>query len=72
VFVVPWVYRPRKRSAAAPNAGVLNPNISPVVPSTISTKSAADRLTEIEDLHNRKLMTDPEYQEKRAKIIAGL
>lgn len=35
-------------------------------------KSIADRLQEIEDLHNTKLITDQEYQEKRAKIIAEL
>jgi hypothetical protein len=42
------------------------------VASSVSTKSIADRLSEIEELHNRKLMTDREYQEKRARIIAEL
>jgi hypothetical protein len=48
------------------------PSVDSVVPSPVSTKSAAVRLEEIEDLHNRKLLTDPEYQDKRAKIIAEL
>jgi hypothetical protein len=48
----------------------INPNLS--VPPSDSTKSVADRLKEIEDLHDRKLLTDPEYQDKRAKIIAEL
>ena len=61
------------RSAGAP--AVSEPIISPVttvVPPSVSTKSVADRLKEIEDLHDRKLLTDPEYQDKRAKIIAEL
>ena len=37
-----------------------------------ATKTIADRLKEIEDLYNRKLLTDPEYQEKRAKVVAEL
>jgi hypothetical protein len=57
------------RSALDP--GVPKP-MTTVVPPSISTKSVADRLKEIEDLHNRKLLTDPEYQDKRAKIIAEL
>ena len=48
------------------------PLVSSVVSSSDSTKSVADRLKEIEDLHNGKLLTDPEYQDKRAKIIAEL
>jgi hypothetical protein len=60
------------RPAVAPDAAGLNPIIPPVVPSSLSTKSAADRLKEIEDLHKMKLITDPEYQEKRAKIMAEL
>jgi hypothetical protein len=60
------------RSAVAPDAAVRNAMIPPVVLPPASTKSAADQLTEIEDLHNRKLLTDPEYQEKRAKIITAL
>ena len=61
------------RSAVAPN--VAKPIISPVttaVPLSASTDRVADRLREIEDLHNKKLLTDPEYEDKRAKIIAEL
>ena len=63
------------RSAVAPDATVLTPIIPPVitvVPSSVSTESIADRLKEIENLHNMKLITDPEYQAKRAKIMAEL
>lgn len=48
------------------------PSVATVVPASISTKSVGDRLEEIEELRNRKLLTDPEYQDKRAKIIAEL
>jgi len=48
------------------------PPVTTVVSPSISTKSVADRIKEIEDLHDRKLLTDPEYQDKRAKIIAEL
>ena len=57
------------RSAVDP--AVLKPMTTFVSPS-VSTRSVADRLKEIEDLRKSKLLTDPEYQEKRAKIIAGL
>ena len=50
----------------------INPSITAVVSSSVSTKSVADRLEEIEDLHNRKLLTDLEYKAARGKIIAGL
>ena len=43
-----------------------------LVPSAVPSTSVADRLKEIEDLHARKLLTNPEYQDKRAKIIAEL
>jgi hypothetical protein len=59
------------RSAVAPDAAVPNP-IRPTVPSSASTGSIADRLTEIGKLHNMKLITDTEYQDKRAKIMAEL
>ena len=48
------------------------PPVTTVVSSSASTKSVADRLKEIEDLHTMKLLTDPEFQDKRAKIIADL
>lgn len=57
------------RSAADP--GALQPVIEFVHPS-VSTKSVADRLQEIEDLYNLKLLSDPEYKDKRDKIIAEL
>ena len=46
--------------------------IATVVPPSVPTKSVGDRLKEIEDLHNTRLLTEPEFQEKRAKIIAEL
>jgi len=61
------------RSAVAP-AGP-EPIIPPVttgIPLLVSTESIADRLKEIDDLHNLNILTDPEYQDKRAKIIAEL
>ena len=48
------------------------PPVTTVVPLSVSTTSVADRLKEIEDLHNMKLLTDPEYENQRAKIIAEL
>jgi len=50
----------------------INTTVTNVVSSSDSTKSVADRLEEIEDLHDRKLLTDPEYKAIRDKIIAGL
>jgi hypothetical protein len=61
------------RSAVAPTVGKhIIPPVTTVVPPSVSTKSVADRLKEIDDLHNMKLLADPEYQDKRAKIIAEL
>ena len=57
------------RSAADPGAS--QPIIESVHPS-VSTKSVADRLQEIEGLHNQKLLSDQEYKDKRDKIIAEL
>jgi hypothetical protein len=48
------------------------PPVTTVVPPSVATKSVADRLKEIEDLHDRKFLTDPEYQDKRARVIAEL
>jgi hypothetical protein len=56
------------RSAVYPVA----PAITAVVAASVSTESIADRLKEIEKLHNMKLITDTEYQDKRAKIIVEL
>jgi hypothetical protein len=58
------------RAVAAPKPG--NPPATTVVASSVSKKSVADRLQEIDGLHDRKLLTDPEYQDKRAKIISEL
>ena len=56
------------RSTVDPVAHVVpEPVVSPV-----STESVVDRLKEIESLHNMKLITDLEYQAKRAQVIAGL
>ena len=60
-------------SAVAP--AISKPIISPVTAVVLpsgSTTSVADRLKKIEDLHDRKLLTDTEYQDKRAKVIAEL
>jgi len=50
----------------------INPSGSAAVSPSISTKSVADRLKEIEDLHKMNILTGPEYQDQRAKIIAEL
>jgi hypothetical protein len=57
------------RSAVDP--AILKP-MTAVVSPAVSTRSVADRLQEIEELRKTKLLTDPEYQDKRAKIIAEL
>ena len=80
---IPVPYLSNGSSNLHPNDIILRPTVDPVssavpkpittvVSPSISTNSAADRLTEIEDLNDRKLMTDAEYQDKRAKIIAEL
>jgi len=50
----------------------IHPSVTTVGSTSDSTKSVADRLEEIEDLHNKKFLTDPEYKATRDKIIAGL
>jgi hypothetical protein len=61
------------RSAVSPSVSKpIIPPVTTVVPLSVSTTSVADRLKEIEDLHNMKLLTDPEYENQRAKIIAEL
>src|ERR1044071_6720648 len=47
------------RSAVYPVA----PAVTTAVPSSGSRESVVDRLKEIENLHNRKLINDPEYQD---------
>ncbi len=63
------------RSAINPTVSKpMIPPVTTVVPPSVSTsaKGVAERLKEIEDLYKMKLITDPEYQDKRAKIIAQL
>ena len=50
----------------------INSSVTTGVSPSVSTKSVVDRLKEIADLHDMKLLSDPEYQDKRAKIIAEL
>jgi hypothetical protein len=72
---IPVPYLANGSSNLQPNDIILRPTVDPVaadVPPSVSTKSVADRLKEIEHLHNIQLLTDPEYQAKRAKIIAEL
>ena len=81
---IPVPYLANGSSNLHPNDIILRPALDPavpkpiitpvtsVVPSSVSTNSIADRLKEIEDLHNMNLLTDPEYQDKRAKIISEL
>lgn len=60
------------RPAVDPASSAVAKRIATVVSPSVSIKSVADRLKEIEDLHNMQLLTDPEYHDKRAKIIAEL
>ena len=61
------------RSAVDPAAPKpLTPSVPAVDSPSDSTRSIADRLREVENLHNMKLLTDPEYKDKRAKIVAEL
>ena len=81
---VPVPYLANSSSDLHPNDIILRSAVDPTVskpifppdttavPSSVSTTSLADRLKEIEDLHNMKLLTDHEYQEKRAKFLAEL
>lgn len=60
------------RSADSLVASAVSTPITTVVHPSDSTKSIAERLKEIENLHNMKLITDSEYKAKRAKLIAEL
>jgi hypothetical protein len=72
----PIVYLANGSPHLQPNDILLRSAVDPGLPKPfippVSTQSVANRLQEIEDLHNSKLLTDPEYQEKRARIIAEL
>jgi hypothetical protein len=80
---IPVPYLANGNPNLRPNDILLRPTVDPVVPAvpkpittvvppSVSTKSVGDRLKEIEDLHNMRLLTEPEFQEKRAKIISEL
>jgi hypothetical protein len=77
---IPIPYLPNGSADLKPNDIILRSAVTPdasepvavVVPSSASTKSVADRLKDIEDLRNMNVLTDLEYQDKRAKIIAEL
>lgn len=60
------------RTAVSPVAPAVTRPVSSLVPPSNSTRSVADRLKEIEDLHNGSLITDQEYQDARGKLIAEL
>lgn len=61
------------RSAVAPDVSTPDlPPVTTVVSPSVSTKSVADRLKDIEDLRNMNVLTALEYQAKRANIIAEL
>ena len=80
---IPIIYLASGSPNLHPDDIILRPTVDPVtsavakpiatvVSPSVSIKSVADRLKEIEDLHNMQLLTDLEYQDKRAKIIAEL
>jgi hypothetical protein len=72
---IPVPYLANGSSNLHPNDIILRSALDPAVPKPIIppvTTSAADRLKEMEHLRNMKLLTDSEYQDKRAKIIAEL
>jgi hypothetical protein len=80
---IPITYLANGSPNLHPNDIILRPTVNPVaspvphpiatvVPPSVSTRSVAERLKEIEDLHNLQLLTDREYQEKRSEILAEL
>lgn len=76
---IPVPYLANGSSNLQPNDIILRSTVAPAAPAvptavspSVSAKSVSDRLKEIEDLRDRKLLTNPEYQDKRAKIIAEL
>jgi hypothetical protein len=77
---IPVPYLSNGGSNLQPNDVILRSAVDPAIPKPMttvvspagSTRSVTDRLKEIEDLRKTKLLTDPEYQDKRAKIIAEL
>lgn len=74
---IPVPYLANGSSNLHPNDIILrsavDPTLSqPIIPPSASVSSVANRLKEIEDLYNMKLITDSEYQDKRAKIVEKL
>jgi hypothetical protein len=77
---IPVPYLPNGSADLHPNDIILRSAVAldastpaaTVVSPSVSTKSVADRLKDIEDLRNMKVLTDLEYQDKRAKVIAEL
>jgi hypothetical protein len=74
---IPVPYLANGSSNLHPDDIILRSAVDPAIRGSIlspsvSTKSVADRLKEIEHLHNGKLLTDPEYQAQRAKVISEL
>ncbi|HSL43602.1 MAG TPA: hypothetical protein VK897_09235 [Anaerolineales bacterium] len=81
---IPVPYLANGSANLHPNDIILRSAVDPATPKPVSpptntvaspsdsAKSVADRLKEIEHLHVMKLLTDPEYQSKRDKIIAEL
>lgn len=76
---IPIPYLPNGSADLKPNDIILRSAVAPdasepaaAVVFSASTKSVADRLKEIEDLRTMKVLTDLEYQDKRAEIIAEL
>lgn len=60
------------RSADSLVTSAVSTPITTVVHASDSTKSIAERLKEIENLRNMKLITESEYEAKRAKLVAEL
>ena len=77
---IPVSYLANGSSNLHPNDIILRSALDPAVPKpvttfvspSVSTKSVADRLKEMEDLRNMKLLTESEYQDKRARIMSEL
>lgn len=77
---IPVPYLPNGSADLHPNDIILRSVVAPaasmpaatMVSASVATKSVEDRLKDIEELRNRKIITDLEYQDQRAKIIAKL
>ncbi len=59
--------------ARPPNAVVANANVTQVpVPAAVAPPSAEQRLRELDELHQKGLLTDDEYQQRRKAIVDSL